>query len=122
MLLLAALVHHLRIQRSQQPDAERAHLLNRENEEQALAPTLAKILSANPKLMIEVAIEMTKMTQSEIKEQSSAKGTSNLLSEGRNRSESAPAFNLSAGNALTRALAKTNLIAAQPSFEAKRLI
>ena len=122
MLLLTALVHHMRIQRSQKSEAERAQQLNRENEEQALAPLLAKMLSANPKLMIEVAIEMTKMTQSEIKEQSSDKGTSSLLSEGRNRSESAPAFNLSAGNALTGALAKTSLIAAQPSFEAKRLI
>ena len=32
----------------------------------SLAPTLAKILAANPKLMIELAIEVTKLTQQEL--------------------------------------------------------
>lgn len=113
MLLLAALVHHLRIQRSPS-ETDRSPLSAPDDHAQALAPTLAKILSSSPKLMIEVAIEMTKLTQTEIKLHSS--GSS---SEGRNRSESAPALILSGRDTPAENGTKTNLIAVQPSL-AKR--
>lgn len=67
--------------------------------------------------MIEVAIEMTKLTQSEIKQQSAV----GIPTEGRNRSESAPAVNLSTRDTSARAGTKTSLISVLPSL-AKRLI
>jgi len=63
MLLLSALVHNVRTQRSQ-VDAPQ-NILGDTNGA-PLAPNLAKILATDPKFMIELAIELTKLTQKEI--------------------------------------------------------
>jgi len=54
-MLLTALVQQLRTQRST------AETLKAEHDQSLRAPELAKTLSSNPKLMTELAIELTKL-------------------------------------------------------------
>ena len=62
MLLLAALVQHLKVQRSPtQQDTTSSSNNNSEIE----ASALARMLTENPKLMIELAVELTKSALNE---------------------------------------------------------
>ena len=62
MLLLAALVQHLKVQRSPpNQDTTNHHQSNSEID----ASALARMLTENPKLMIELAVELTKSALNE---------------------------------------------------------
>ena len=63
-LLLASLVQNLRVQRNQTGNHSTAE--TRDESQQLSAPVLAKKLSGNKKLMIELAIELTKEAMKEI--------------------------------------------------------
>lgn len=63
MLLLTSLVNHLKSQPS--PIEAPKSTVGEVESKPIDAPSLAKILHSKPKLMIELAIEMTKLTQKE---------------------------------------------------------
>ena len=56
----------MRVPHSSQTEEAKPSVSENSNPPSPLAPTLAKILTQNPKLMIELAIEVTKLTQAEI--------------------------------------------------------
>ena len=72
MLLLTAIVQHVRAQRSPQ-DTPKCTPENK-NVESLRAPALARTLTENPKLMIELAVELTKLALNEIPQQPEATG------------------------------------------------
>lgn len=65
MLLLSSLVQHLRAQKSIQ-DTPKSVSNSQVGPQLPQATELAKILTENPKLMIELAIELTKLAQKDI--------------------------------------------------------
>jgi|FrelakmetLWP11LW_1041352.scaffolds.fasta_scaffold105125_2 hypothetical protein len=62
MLLVTAVINHLQVQGEEYPTNEPRKLFN-STENPSLAPAIAKILANNPKFMVELAIELTKLTQ-----------------------------------------------------------
>ena len=127
MLLLSALVQHLKLQRS--PLNAPKPLENITTvEPQIDAATLARTLTEKPKLMIELAIELTKLAQNDY--QQTTNGAAQVTSESAATEAAGPQKDglqgiLSASRVLTQSQApgeKPDSIPGQPSLSAGRLI